>query len=299
MTNPPPTLGWLGTGRMGSAMARRLIDAGHDVTVWNRTRSKTDELAAAGAGVADGIPDLAAADIVFIMVSAPQDLIAVVDGPGGLLAAGKLPRLIVDCSTVDADTSAQIRQALAARGAEFLASPVSGNPHVVAQGEAVLMASGPKASYDLAEPYLHAIGKSARWVGDAEQARLVKICHNLYLGLIVQSLSEVTTLAEKAGVPRAAFLDFLNTTALASEWVRKRTPDLLSLDWTPTFTTELLRKDFDLGLAAAREEEVTMPLAASVLQLLQAAIGRGYRDQDFLSLFAVQAASSGMDVQPQ
>jgi 3-hydroxyisobutyrate dehydrogenase-like beta-hydroxyacid dehydrogenase len=299
MTNPPPTLGWLGTGRMGSAMARRLIDAGHDVTVWNRTRSKTDELAEAGAGVADGIPDLAAADIVFIMVSAPKDLIAVVDGPDGLLAAGKLPRLIVDCSTVDADTSAQVRRALAARGAEFLASPVSGNPHVVARGEAVLMASGPRGSYALAEPYLHAIGKSAQWVGDGEQARVVKICHNLYLGLIVQSLSEVTTLAEKAGVPRAAFLDFLNSTALGSEWVRKRTPDLLALDWTPTFTTDLLRKDFDLGLAAARTEEVTMPLAASVLQLLQAAIGRGYRDQDFLSLFAVQAASSGMDVQPQ
>jgi 3-hydroxyisobutyrate dehydrogenase-like beta-hydroxyacid dehydrogenase len=299
MTNPPPTLGWLGTGRMGSAMARRLIDAGHDVTVWNRTRSKTDELAEAGAGVADGIPDLATADIVFIMVSAPKDLIAVLDGPDGLLAAGKLPRLIVDCSTVDADTSARVREALAARGAEFLAAPVSGNPHVVARGEAVLMASGPKASYALAEPYLQAIGKSAQWVGDGEQARLVKICHNLYLGLIAQSLSEVTTLAEKAGVPRAAFLDFLNSTVLGSEWVRKRTPDLLALDWTPTFTTELLRKDFDLGLAAARTEEVTMPLAASVLQLLQAAIGRGYRDQDFLSLFAVQAASSGMDVQPQ
>jgi 3-hydroxyisobutyrate dehydrogenase-like beta-hydroxyacid dehydrogenase len=161
------------------------------------------------------------------------------------------------------------------------------------------MASGPRGSYALAEPYLHAIGKSAQWVGDGEQARVVKICHNLYLGLIVQSLSEVTTLAEKAGVPRAAFLDFLNSTALGSEWVRKRTPDLLALDWTPTFTTDLLRKDFDLGLAAARTEEVTMPLAASVLQLLQAAIGRGYRDQDFLSLFAVQAASSGMDVQPQ
>jgi len=115
----------------------------------------------------------------------------------------------------------------------------------------------------------------------------------------VQSLSEVTALAEKAGVPRAAFLDFLNSTVLGSDWVRKRTPDLLALDWTPTFTTELLRKDFDLGLAAARQYEVTMPLAGNVFQLLQAAIGRGYRDADFLSLFAVEAASSGMDVQPQ
>jgi 3-hydroxyisobutyrate dehydrogenase-like beta-hydroxyacid dehydrogenase len=207
--------------------------------------------------------------------------------------------MIVDCSTVSAAASAQVRATVGDRGVGFLAAPISGNPHVVAEGEAVLVASGPKESYDLAEPYLRKIGKSAVWAGEDEQARLVKICHNLYLGLIAQSLSEVTTLAEKAGVPRAAFLAFLNDTVLGTDWVRKRTPDLLALDWTPTFTTELLRKDFDLGLAAAREEEVTMPLAASVLQLVQAAIGRGYGDRDFLSLFEVQAASSGMDVKPE
>ncbi len=292
-------LGWLGTGRMGSAMARRLIDAGYDVTVWNRTRTKTAELARAGAHVVDDIAELANVDIVFVMVSTPKDLDEVVNGPRGLLSADRLPRMIVDCSTVSTEASAQVREAVGARGVKFLAAPISGNPHVVAEGEAVLVASGPKESYNLAEPYLRTIGKSAVWVGEDEQARLVKICHNLYLGLIVQSLSEVTTLAEKAGVPRAAFLGFLNDTGLATDWVRKRTPDLLSLDWTPTFTLELLRKDFDLGLAAAREEEVTMPLAASVLQLVQAAIGRGYRDLDFLSLFEVQALSSGMEVKPE
>ncbi|WP_453971687.1 NAD-binding protein [Amorphus sp. MBR-141] len=137
------------------------------------------------------------------------------------------------------------------------------------------------------------------WVGEAEQARVVKICHNLYLGLIVQSLSEVTVLAEKSGVPRAAFLEFLNSTVLGSDWVRKRTPDMLSLDWTPTFTTELLRKDFTLGLDIALKEEVGMPLAAGVMQLIQAAIGRGHRDDDFLSLFQVQAESAGMTLDPE
>jgi 3-hydroxyisobutyrate dehydrogenase-like beta-hydroxyacid dehydrogenase len=186
-----------------------------------------------------------------------------------------------------------------AAGRQFLAAPISGNPHVVTEGEAVLVTSGPRPTYDLVRPYLEVIGKIAVYAGAEEQARLVKLCSNLYLGLIVQSLSEVTALAEKAGVPRAAFLDFLNGTVLGSDWVRKRTPDLLALDWTPTFTTELLRKDFDLGLAAARRYEVTMPLAGSVFQLLQAAIGRGYRDADFLALFAVEAASSGLDVHPQ
>lgn len=293
------SLGWLGTGRMGAAMARRLVDAGHDVTVWNRTRAKTDDLAAAGAKVADSIHDLAAVDVVFIMVSTPKDLEQVVTGDGGLLSAPKLPEIIVDCSSVSAETSAAVRQAAAARGVAFIGAPISGNPHVVAEGRSSLVASGPKETYDIVEPFLTAIGKSAVWVGEDEQARVVKICHNLYLGLIVQSLSEVTALAEKAGVPRAAFLDFLNSTGLGTDWVRKRTPDMLSLDWTPTFTTELLRKDFDLGLAIARNEEMPMPLAASVMQLLQNAIGRGHRDDDFLSLFQVQAESAGMDIKPQ
>lgn len=293
------TLGWLGTGRMGAAMSRRLIDAGNNVTVWNRTRSKTDELAAAGAKVADTIQDLAAADVVFIMVSTPKDLEQVVMGEGGLLSAPKLPGIIVDCSSVSIETSAKVRKAVSAKGVGFLASPISGNPHVVAEGHSILMASGPKQTYETVQPFLNAVGKTSVWVGEDEQARVVKICHNLYLGLIVQSLSEVTALAEKSGVPRAAFLDFLNSTVLGTDWVRKRTPDMLSLDWTPTFTTELLRKDFDLGLSIARNEEVPMPLAAGVMQLIQAAIGRGHRDDDFLSLFEVQAESSGMSIKPE
>lgn len=297
MTNQK--LGWLGTGRMGVAMSRRLIDAGHDVTVWNRTRSKTEDLAAAGAGVADSIQDLAAVDIVFIMVSTPKDLKQVIAGQGGLLSASKLPGIIVDCSSVSPDASAEARKAVAEKGVGFLASPISGNPHVVAEGLSILMASGPKETYEAVRPFLDTIGKTSVWVGEAEQARVVKICHNLYLGMIVQALSEVTTLAEKSGVPRAAFLDFLNNTVLATDWVRKRTPDMLSLDWTPTFTTELLRKDFDLGLAVAREEEVPMPMGAGVMQLIQEAIGRGHREDDFLSLFEVQASSAGMTLKPQ
>ena len=293
------TLGWLGTGRMGSVMAKRLLDAGHQLTVWNRTRAKAESLVGAGATVVDRITDLAQADLVFVMVSTPADLEEVVTGADGLLSAEDRPQIIVDCSSVGADTSARVREAASARGVQFLAAPVSGNPHVVAEGQAVMIASGPQSAYDVAEPYLRSIVKMSVWGGADEQARLVKICHNLYLGLLVQSLSEVTILAEKSGVPRAAFLDFLNSTGLGTDWVRRRTPDLLALDWTPTFTTELLRKDFDLGLAAGRSAEVSMPLTAIVLQLIQAAIGGGHRDDDFLSLFEHQASSSGMTLAPE
>ncbi|KAA9005729.1 NAD(P)-dependent oxidoreductase [Histidinibacterium aquaticum] len=293
-------IGWLGTGRMGAAMSRRLIDAGHDVTVWNRTRSKTDDLAAAGAKVADTKVDLAeAVDVVFIMVSRPSDLEEVIAGDGGLLSAGSLPKVIVDCSSVSPEVSAEVRKMVTDRGVAFLASPISGNPHVVAEGQSILMASGDKSTYDLVAPLLNTISKTSVYVGDGEQARIVKICHNLYLGMLVQGLSEVTVLAEKSGVPRSAFLEFLNNTVLATDWVRKRTPDMLALDWTPTFTTELLRKDFDLGLAVARDQEVPMPMGAGVMQLIQAAIMRGHRDDDFLSLFAEQADSAGMKLEAE
>lgn len=292
------TVGWLGTGRMGSAMARRLLDAGVDLTVWNRTTSKADELATAGAKVAENMSDLGALDVVFTMLSTPAVLLEVMTGEGGLLTGDQVPGIIVDCSTVNTETSAEVRAAADEQGVGFLGCPISGNPRVVAAGESVLVASGPKETFDAVVGLLRSISREAVYAGDGEGARLVKICHNLYLGIIVQALSEVVTLAEKSGVPRSAFMDFINNTVVGSDWVRERTPDLLALDWNPTFTMELLRKDFDLGLAAGRQQEVYMPLSAAVLQLIQEAIGRGYRDKDFLALFELEATSSGLSVEP-
>jgi len=293
------TIGWLGTGRMGLAMARRLVDANVAVTAWNRTSAKALELAEAGAHLVPTIADLGEREVVFVMVAKPADLEEVVCGESGLLNAPGLPGVVVSCATVDPETSARVRAALRARGVDFLAAPISGNPHVVADGKSTFVVSGPRATYDLVAPLLDTIARTSLWVGEDEEAITVKICHNLYLGLIAQSIAEVTVLAEKSGVDRALFLNFLNSTGLAMPWVQNRTADLLSLDWTPTFTTELLRKDFELGMDRARSAETPMPLASSVLQLLQTAIGRGYRDADFLSLFAVQAQSAGLDLRPQ
>lgn len=288
------TLGWLGTGRMGSAMAGRLIEAGNDVLVWNRTASKTAALVEAGATAVGAIADLTAADVVFVMVSTPTDLEEVVAGQHGLLSQERRPAVIVDCSTVSTEASAHVRSLTAAAGVEFLAAPISGNPHVVAEGGSCLVVSGPRSTFERVEPYLLQISRAAVHAGEEEQSRLVKLCHNLYLGIMVQALVEVTALAEKGGTSREAFLEFLNGTVLGSEWVRKRTKDLVDLDWTPTFTTELLRKDFDLGLAAARSLEVPMPVGASVHQLIQSAIGIGLREQDFLSLYVQQARGAGI-----
>jgi 3-hydroxyisobutyrate dehydrogenase-like beta-hydroxyacid dehydrogenase len=295
MTTQSINLGWLGTGRMGAAMAGRLVDAGEQVSVWNRTRSKTEPLVAKGAAVVETIADLGRCQIVFVMVSTPADLEQVVTGDHGLLAGSSKPATIVDCSTVSSETSAKVRAAATAAGVAFLAAPISGNPHVVTEGGACIVASGPIESFQQVKPYLDEIAKVTVHAGAQEQSRLVKLCHNLYLGMMVQALVEVTSLVEKGGTDRAAFLEFLNATVLASDWVRKRTQDLLKRDWTPKFTTEMLRKDFDLGLGLARSLEVPMPVGSATYQLIQSAIGIGLREEDFLSLYEQQARGAALE----
>jgi len=287
-------VGWLGTGRMGTALAGRLIDAGAQVSMWNRTLSKIAPLVARGGVAVDTIAQLASCDVVFVCVSASNDLEDVTLGLGGLLTGSTRPRLIVDCSTVSAEVSTVVRAAAEKVEVGFLASPVSGNPRVVAAGAACLVVSGPEQSYHEALPYLRLLAKTVVYAGDGEQSRLVKLCHNLYLGMMVEALVEVTTLAEKGGTPREAFLEFLNGTVVGSDWVRNRTDDLVARDWTPTFTTKLLCKDFDLGLGAAHALQVPMPIAASVHQLIQTAIGYGLSDQDFLSLYEPQARRAAL-----
>ena len=294
MSGPDATVGWLGTGRMGAALAGRLADAGHPLRVWNRTTAKVEPLVARGAEAVGSIAELAACDVVFVMVSTPADLLEVVTGPTGLLASETRPAVIVDCSTVSAEVSADVRRTAADLGVSFLAAPVSGNPHVVAEGRACIVASGPASTFALVRPYLETMASAVVHAGEGEQSRLIKLCQNLYLGIMVQALVEVTSLVEKGGTDRAAFLEFLNGTVVGSDWVRRRTPDLVALDWTPVFTTEMLRKDFDLSLSAARALEVPLPLGGAVHQLIQSAIGSGARDLDFLALYEQQARGAGL-----
>jgi 3-hydroxyisobutyrate dehydrogenase-like beta-hydroxyacid dehydrogenase len=297
---PALPVGWIGTGRMGAPMARRLARAGADLTVWNRTRAKAEPLAADGARIADSVGELAGRAVVFTMVSTSADLEAVLTGPGGLLAGdGPAPSIVVDCSTVSVETSAAMREAAARRGADFLAAPVSGNGKVAAAGRLSIVASGPEDAFERAAPFLRGIAASVTYAGAGEAARLVKICHNLVLGVLVQSLVEVTVLAEKGGVPRAALLDFVNNSVLGSTFTRYKTPALVKLDYTPTFTPVLLRKDFDLGLAAARELGVPLPLAALTQQLVQGAISTGRSAEDFAVLLDLQAASAGLKLEPE
>lgn len=297
MTENTPTVGWIGAGRMGFQLAKRLLDAGYPVAVYNRTRGKAEPLTEFGATIVDRPVDLADRDIVFSMVSASQDLENVMLGPDGLLAdPARAPRIIGDASTVSVEASETVRAAAEARGIGFLATPVSGNPKVISVGKLTVAASGPRDAYDEIEPLLQTWGRGVTYVGEAEVARIVKIAHNVFLGVVIQSLAEITVLAEKAGVTREAFLAFLNDSVMGSVFTQYKTPALVNLDFTPTFTNVLLQKDFDLGLAAAKSLGVVMPLASATRNLVAQEVGNGNIDQDFASLIVTIARGSGLEI---
>ena len=294
------TLGWVGTGRMGYAIATRLLDAGCDLAVYNRTRAKAEPLAELGARVVDTPGELADRDIVFTMVAGSEDFQAVVTGENGLLSSTEVaPSMIVDSTTVSSEASAEVRAQTDARGVALLAAPVSGNPSVVDAGKLTLVVSGPADAWEAVRPYLELFGAGATYVGEGDVARLVKICHNLMLGVVAQSLAEITVLAEKGGVSRAAFLEFLNQSVMGSMFTRYKTPAIVNLDFTPTFTPALLYKDFHLGFEAAEEHGVPMPVAAAAQQAVQALRGFGYDDVDFMALLELEARGSSLELEAE
>ncbi len=185
------------------------------------------------------------------------------------------------------------------RGVDFLAAPVSGNGKVVRAGLLSIVASGPEETYHRVAPLLEHIGTHATYVGEGDLARLAKICHNVMLGVVTQSLAEITVLAEKGGMSRAAFLEFLNNSVMGSMFTRYKSPAFVNLDYTPTFTPILLRKDLDLGFAAAHELGVPMPVAAATAEAVQASVSSGRTTEDFAILLDLQAHSSGLNLKPE
>ena len=241
-------------------------------------------LVQAGAKIVGSAADLATTDIVFVTVGTSQDLTDAVLGPGGLMSSDAAPAIVVDCSTISTEASQQVRAELAQRGTALLAAPVMGNPKVASAGRLTLAVSGPPDSFRTAQPYLDLLGAGATYVGE---------------GVVTQSLAEVTILAQRSGISREVFLDCLNKSVMGSVFSRYKTPAFVNLDFHPTFTTALLRKDFDLGLAAAREREVPLPVASLVHQIVQAMIGHGYADQDFAALIELEARSAGLRLESE
>jgi len=294
-------LGWIGCGRMGLALGTRLLAAGCDLAVYNRTRAKAEPLAELGATIVGAPPELADRDIVFTTLAGPTDFEQVVAGPGGLLSdPDAAPSVIVDSTTISAEASERVRAKAAARGTALLAAPVSGNPKVVRAGRLTMVLSGPEDAYAEVLPFLEILaGGGVTYAGDGDRARLVKVCHNLMLGIIAQTLAEILVLGEKGGVSRASTMEFLNNSVLGSTFTRYKTPAYVNLDFSPTFTPALLLKDFELGQEAARELGVPMPVAAAAAQVVQGLVAAGYTEVDFAALIELQAKRSGLELEPE
>ncbi len=288
--------GWIGTGRMGYEMAARLAKGGCDIAVWNRTKSKAEPLSKYGAKIVDDLKHLSSRDIVFCMVSTWDDVKQVMQQ---LLSGPGKPKMVIECSSISLEGSAELREMLRKKGIQYLAAPVSGNAKVIKAGKLTIVASGPKQAYDQARPFLDMMGTGSSYVGEGELSRIAKICHNVFLGVVIQSLCEITILAQKVGMPRHAFLDFLNKSVMGSMFTRYKTPALVNLDFHVTFTPKLLRKDMDLGLDAGKRFEVPMPIAALTRDLIQQMIGHGMTEQDFSTLILMQAKASGIELRPE
>ena len=309
MAQTKPKIGWIGMGRMGYPMAERLIKAGYDVAIWNRTRSKAEPLAKIGAEVVDKLFDLKEVDVLFSIVSTGKDLEEVYFGKNSVTGhGGRLPKIFVDCSTISVEESASIRARLAQLGSEYVAAPVSGNAKVIKAGRLSAVISGSEAACKTVTPLLEVVApQGVSYVGEGELARICKIAHNVMLGVVIENLIEIMLLAEKAGVPRHAFLAFINNGVMGSMFTRYKSPALVNLDWTTTFTPELLRKDMDLGLALGTDVGVPMPVTAAAREVLQGHFGAAqlkdepekYLGQDFAALLETMAIGAGVKLKSE
>jgi 3-hydroxyisobutyrate dehydrogenase len=279
------------------------------VSIWNRTRSKAEPLTKIGGKVVDKPTDLAGVDVLFSIVSTGPDLKEVYFGDNGALTVkDKVPPIVVDCSTIAVEDSVEIRQKIASLGGSFIAAPVSGNAKVIKAGKLSSVVSGAEAAFRTVVPLISVYApRGVSYVGEGELARVCKIAHNVMLGVVIENLIEVTLLANKMGVPRHAFLAFMNNSVMGSMFTTYKSPALVNLDWTTTFTSELMRKDLDLGLALGREYDVPMPVTAAAREMIQTHFGAAmlqkdpeeYLSKDFAALAETMALLSGMKLESE
>lgn len=267
---------------MGAGIARRLMDAGYQVVGWNRTKSKAQELLDAGMGWADSPRELAAGvDVLFTMLTNTAAIESTADGPDGVLAGIRPGMVWADISTIAPDASVALAERVAVTGAAFLDCPVSGSPATLAAGQMSVMVGGDRAAYDHVEAVLHAIGPKVTYIGPNGQAILTKVAINLALVASVTAFAEGVALVEKAGVDRAAVVDAVLKSVIASPVIGYRAP--LLVDDTNVFAdVELQQKDLILAQDLARRLGMAVPLTSATSDMLSAARSSRQSDRDFV-----------------
>jgi 3-hydroxyisobutyrate dehydrogenase-like beta-hydroxyacid dehydrogenase len=288
--DPRLTVGLIGLGNMGTAFAERLLDGGYDLLVYNRTAAKAEPLAARGAAVADTAEELAErVDVVLTSLPNDEAFESVAEEAVGAMRPNGV---LVDMSTVSPGASARVAGLGDAASVGYLRAPVSGNPTVVRAGNLSFIVSGPREALDRVEPVLKTIGPTVHYVGEGEQARIVKLALNLMIAGLAQLMSEALVLAEASDVSRKDLLETMGSSAVGAPFVKYKTEPLLHDDFSATFTTALMEKDIDLILDAAKQAGLELPVAQEMKSLLRATAEAGYADDDFMALYLRQRSAT-------
>jgi 3-hydroxyisobutyrate dehydrogenase-like beta-hydroxyacid dehydrogenase len=289
-------LGFVGLGVMGGRVAKRLLDAGHLVTGYNRTRSKAAWLVDAGMALADTPRTVAeASQITFTMVSDTSALQSVVEGPDGVLAGLAAGAVYVDMSTVSPAATRALAARVAERGAAMLDAPVSGSVITLERGQLSIMVGGDAAVLERVRPVLEAIGPKVIHVGGNGQAMLMKTAINLNLAVQLTAFSEGLLIAEKGGIPREVAVESMLASVISSPSLAYRAPFVFQLPEEAWFDVRMMQKDLQLALETGREVGVPMPATATVNQLLTACRGLGMEKEDFAAVYYALARLSGLE----
>jgi 3-hydroxyisobutyrate dehydrogenase-like beta-hydroxyacid dehydrogenase len=281
-----PRVAVVGLGKMGEAIAERILDAGYPLAVFNRTAARAEPLRERDATVLAAAADaLLEADICVTSLADDSAVEDILLGADGVLAGARPGSTLVEMSTISVESSKRVAEAADAAGVEYLRAPVSGNPTAVRAGILTTVASGPEAVFAEAEPVLRAIGPKVLYVGEGESARVVKLVLQILVGGTAELLSEALLLGEEAGVDRAKLLEAIGASAVGSPFVAYKSPPLLAGDYSATFTTALMLKDVDLVLDLAAERGVELPFATHLRALLEATAAAGHADEDFMALY--------------
>lgn len=288
-------LGFIGLGVMGSGMVKRLLNAGHSVTGYNRTKSKAYKLLDAGMTWGDS-PRAAAekADVIFSMVTDTAALQAIADGSDGVLAGLRAGKIYVDMSTVSPAASRALANQVAAKGAQMLDAPVSGSISTLEEGKLSIMVGGDPGAFERVKPILQDIGPKVTYVGGNGLAVSMKIATNLSLAVQMLAFSEGVLLAEKSGIRRETAVEVLLNSVIASPMVKYRGPFILKMPEEAWFDVGMMQKDMTLALELGRQLDVPLPTTAVTSEFLTAARAMGFAEKDFAIVFQVLAQMAGV-----
>lgn len=289
------TIGWIGLGKMGIPMAINLVKAGYKVAVFNRTKSKAQEVVDAGATYVDSMSELAAqSDVVISMISDDPVLKAVTIEEGGAFDGIKPDSIFIDMSTVSPTASAEIAEAAAAKGVGYLRAPVSGSTALATAGTLTILASGPKESFEACTEIFDAMGKISFHVGTGEEARYLKLTLNMMVGLTAAMAGEALTFGKRGGMDWSQMIDIVSNSVVASPLINYKAQALKDRNFTPAFTAAQMAKDFDIALEAARNMDMPMPTTSMMRQNLAAMKANGDGELDFFAYVTLLEQLAGI-----